>query len=30
MQPTDITELSLAEIMSRWPATIRVFLNRPV
>ncbi len=28
MQPTDLIDLSLAEIMSRWPATIRVFLDR--
>lgn len=28
MQTTDIVDLSLAEIMSRWPATIRVFLDR--
>ena len=28
MQTADIAELSLAEIMSRWPSTIRVFLDR--
>ena len=28
MRRTDIDDLSLAEIMSRWPSTIRVFLDR--
>ena len=28
MRPTHIIDLSLAEIMSRWPSTIRVFLDR--
>ena len=28
MQTADIATLSLAEIMSRWPPTIRLFLDR--
>lgn len=28
MPRTDIDDLSLAEIMSRWPSTIRTFLDR--
>lgn len=28
MPRTDIDDLSLAEIMSRWPSTIRAFLDR--
>lgn len=28
MPTTDIDDLSLAEIMSKWPSTIRVFLDR--
>ena len=28
MPRTDIDDLSLAEIMSKWPSTIRVFLDR--
>jgi hybrid cluster-associated redox disulfide protein len=28
MQSADIATLSLAEIMSRWPPTIRIFLDR--
>jgi hybrid cluster-associated redox disulfide protein len=28
MQTPDIAKMSLAEIMSRWPPTIRVFLDR--
>lgn len=28
MPGTDIDDLSLAEIMSKWPSTIRVFLDR--
>lgn len=26
--PTDLVDLSLEEIMSRWPGTIRMFLDR--
>ena len=28
MPGTDIDDLSLAEIMAKWPSTIRVFLDR--
>lgn len=28
MQKSEITAMSLAELMSRWPPTIRVFLDR--
>lgn len=28
MRPNGMIELTLAEIMSRWPATMRVFIDR--